>query len=39
MGRLGHSTLPVAMIYQHATAGRDTQIAAALSELVSRTDT
>jgi integrase len=39
MGRLGHSTPQAAMIYQHAAKGRDSQIAAALSELVARTDT
>jgi len=39
MGRLGHSTPQAAMIYQHAAKGRDSQIAAALSELVAHTDT
>jgi len=39
MGRLGHSTPQAAMIYQHAAQGRDTQIAAALSELVARAGT
>lgn len=34
MGRLGHSTPGAALIYQHAAAGRDAQIAAALSRLV-----
>ena len=38
MGRLGHSTPQAAMIYQHAAKGRDSQIAAALSELVAHTD-
>lgn len=33
MGRLGHSTPGAAMRYQHAAAGRDAQIAAALSRL------
>jgi integrase len=39
MGRLGHSTPQAAMIYQHAAQGRGTQIAAALSELVTRAGT
>lgn len=34
MGRLGHSTPAAAMRYQHASKGRDAQIANALSELV-----
>lgn len=34
MGRLGHSTPAAAMRYQHAAAGRDAQIAAALSAMV-----
>jgi integrase len=33
MSRLGHTTPAAAMIYQHAAAGRDAQIAAALSRL------
>lgn len=33
MARLGHSTSGAAMRYQHAAAGRDAQIAAALSRL------
>lgn len=33
MGRLGHSTAEAALIYQHVAAGRDTAIAARLSEL------
>lgn len=33
MGRLGHSTPGAAMRYQHAAAGRDAEIAAALSKL------
>ena len=33
MGRLGHSTPQAALRYQHAAAGRDAQIAAALSAL------
>lgn len=33
MARLGHSTPRMAMHYQHAAAGRDAQIAAALSKL------
>jgi len=36
MGRLGHSTPAAAMRYQHAAAGRDHQIAQALSALVKR---
>ena len=34
MGRLGHSTPGAAMRYQHAAKGRDAEIAAALSALV-----
>ena len=34
MGRLGHSTPQAALRYQHAAQGRDAQIAAALSALV-----
>jgi len=34
MGRAGHSTPAAALRYQHAAAGRDQQIAAALSDLV-----
>jgi integrase len=33
MGRLGHSTVSAAMKYQHVAAGRDAEIAAALSKL------
>lgn len=33
MARLGHSTPGAALTYQHAAAGRDTQIAAAMSKL------
>ena len=33
MARLGHSTPQAALRYQHAAAGRDRQIAAALSAL------
>jgi integrase len=33
MGRLGHSTPGAALRYQHAAAGRDTEIAARLSKL------
>jgi hypothetical protein len=33
MGRLGHSTVGAALKYQHVAAGRDTQIAAALSKI------
>ena len=33
MGRLGHSTVGAAMKYQHVAAGRDQQVAAALSAL------
>jgi integrase len=33
MGRLGHSTHQAALRYQHVAAGRDQQIAAALSKL------
>ena len=33
MGRLGHSTPAAALCYQHTAAGRDQQIAAALSAL------
>jgi integrase len=35
MARLGHSTPAAAMRYQHAARGRDAQIAAALSRMVS----
>ena len=35
MARLGHSTPAAAMRYQHAAAGRDAQIAAALSRMAS----
>jgi integrase len=34
MGRLGHSTAHTALRYQHVAAGRDQEIAAALSNLV-----
>ena len=34
MARLGHSTPAAALRYQHASEGRDQQIAKALSELV-----
>lgn len=34
MGRLGHSTTSAAMRYQHQAAGRDEQIAAAMSNVV-----
>ena len=33
MARLGHSTSQAAMRYQHASKGRDKQIAALLSKL------
>ena len=33
MGRLGHSTVSAALKYQHVAAGRDAQIAAALSKI------
>jgi integrase len=33
MGRLGHSSVAAAMRYQHVAAGRDAQIAAALSKI------
>jgi integrase len=33
MARLGHSTLGAALRYQHAAAGRDAQIAVALSRI------
>lgn len=36
MGRLGHSTPAAALRYQHAAQGRDAQIAAALSALVTK---
>lgn len=36
MGRLGHSTVSAAMRYQHVAAGRDQQIAAALSDFAQR---
>ena len=35
MGRLGHSTPQAALRYQHAAKGRDAEIAAALSKMVS----
>jgi hypothetical protein len=38
MARLGHSTPGAAMRYQHAAKGRDAEIAAALSSLVSGVD-
>jgi len=34
MARLGHSTPQAALRYQHAAAGRDQQIAQALSAMV-----
>jgi hypothetical protein len=34
MGRLGHSTPAAAMVYQSVAAGRDQQIAVALSRMV-----
>lgn len=34
MGRLGHSSPRTAMIYQHVAAGRDTEIAARLSQML-----
>lgn len=37
MGRLGHSTVSAALKYQHVAAGRDQQIAAALSKIASGT--
>src|SRR5262249_41380002 len=39
MARLGHSTVPAALRYQHAAEDRDKAIAAALSELAARTVT
>lgn len=33
MGRLGHSTISAALIYQHAASGRDTELARKLSAL------
>jgi len=36
MARLGHSTPAAALRYQHAAAGRDAEIARALSALVER---
>lgn len=39
MARLGHSTPGAAMRYQHAAAGRDAQIAAAMSRLAEGGDT
>jgi len=36
MARLGHSTPAAAMRYQHAAKGRDSEIAAALSEIANR---
>lgn len=38
MARLGHSTSVAAMRYQHVAAGRDTQIAAALSRMATDTE-
>lgn len=38
MGRLGHSTPGAAVHYQHAAAGRDTEIARRLSALVEPSD-
>lgn len=40
MHRMGHGSIRAALIYQHATTGRDRSIADALSELVDlgRTD-
>jgi integrase len=37
MGRLGHSTPEMAMVYQHAGAQRDKEIAKALSRLAEQT--
>lgn len=39
MSRLGHTTPAAAMIYQHAAADRDTEIAKRLSEMVGGTET
>jgi integrase len=36
MARMGHASMRAALIYQHATAERDQEIAAALSELATR---
>lgn len=38
MARLGHSTPSAALRYQHAAAGRDAEIAEALSLLVAETE-
>lgn len=38
MNRLGHSTVTAALIYQHAAAGRDAEIARRLSELAEGTE-
>lgn len=38
MARLGHSTSVAAMRYQHAAAGRDAEIAAALSRMAAHSD-
>lgn len=38
MDRLGHSTVQAALVYQHAAAGRDRQIAERLSELAGHAD-
>ena len=37
MNRLGHTTVTAALIYQHAAAGRDAEIARRLSEMVKGT--
>lgn len=39
MNRLGHSNVAAALIYQHAAAGRDEEIARRLSEMAARTQT
>jgi len=36
MSRMGHSSPRAALIYQHATQDRDAEIAAALSEVISK---
>lgn len=36
MGRMGHASIEAAMIYQHRTADRDLQIAAALDKMTKR---
>ncbi len=36
MARMGHASMRAALIYQHATAERDQELAAALSELATR---